>query len=140
MRKKIALTSYKVFKMRLLFELLLILFLIDSNKARTTQFCEDTYPIENEEWTVFLQKTIEEVMSGEMTSLSQPNLANIVVSPLRNCNCNCKVIALAANLLSLPFVTNGITEDCLEKIKNVTKSVLKTLDIILLIVLDVFGC
>lgn len=82
-------------------------------------FSEDTYPIENEEWIVFLQKTIEEVMNGEMTSLSQPNLANIVVSPLRNCNCSSKVVTLASSLLSLPFVANETSEDCLQKIKNV---------------------
>lgn len=80
---------------------------------------EDTYPIENEEWTVFLQKTIEEVMNGELTSLSQPNLTNIVVSPLRNCNCSSKVVTYAASLLSLPFIGSDVSEDCLQKIKNV---------------------
>lgn len=58
-------------------------------------------------------------MGGEMTSLSQPNLANIVVSPLRHCNCSSKVVALAASLLSLPFVVKGTPDESLEKIKNV---------------------
>lgn len=60
-------------------------------------------------------------MAGEMTSLSQPNLTNIVVSPLRHYNCSSKVVQLAASLLSLPFVMKGISEECFEKIKNVTK-------------------
>lgn len=89
------------------------------NASQAINFDEDTYPIENEEWIVFLQKTIEEVMGGEMTSLSQPNLANIVVSPLRNCNCSSKVVAFAASLMSLPFVINKTPEECLETIKKV---------------------
>lgn len=91
----------------------------DQNRSSgLLNFNEDNYPIENEEWIVFLQKTIEEVMGGEMTSLSQPNLTNIIVSPLRNRNCSSKVVALAASLLSLPFVVNGVSEECLEKIKK----------------------
>lgn len=108
--------------------------------SQTIQFSEETYPIENEEWIVFLQKTIEEVMGGEMTSLSQPNLANIVVSPLRNCNCSSKVVALAASLLSLPFIVNGIAEECLEKIKNVLKRNLYCQIFYCNFFLDIFGC
>ena len=80
---------------------------------------EESRLIENEEWVVFLHRTIEEVINGEFTSLVQQNLLNIVVSPLRNCNTNPKVLQNVANLLSLPFVIEGITNDTMEQIQKV---------------------
>lgn len=80
---------------------------------------EESHPIVNEEWIIFLQRTIEEVMTGELTSLLQPNLANIIVSPLRNSNASPKVLSYVANLLSLPFVIKTVSENVLGEIKKV---------------------
>lgn len=80
---------------------------------------EDSHPIVNEEWMVFLQRNVEEVMTGELTSLQQPNLANIIVSPLRNSNASPKVLSLVANLLSLPFVVKGVSDSAIAQIKKV---------------------
>ncbi|KAI4461070.1 protein kinase related [Holotrichia oblita] len=80
---------------------------------------EESHPIENEEWIVFLQRTIMEVMNGELTSLMQCNLANIVVSPLRNRNASPKVLQYVANIFSLPFVVRNSMENSLETIQKV---------------------
>lgn len=83
---------------------------------------EESTPIVNEEWIVFLQRSMEEVMNGEMTSLLQPNLANIIVSPSRNSNASPKVIGFVANLLCLPFVIKNVPDDVLNQIKKVLRS------------------
>lgn len=83
---------------------------------------EESHPIENEEWIVFLQRTIMEVMNGELTTLMQCNLANIVVSPLRNRNASPKVLQYVANIFSLPFVVRNSMENSLETIQKVRHS------------------
>ncbi|KRT79433.1 hypothetical protein AMK59_6419 [Oryctes borbonicus] len=80
---------------------------------------EDNHPIENEEWIVFLQRTIMEVMNGELTSLMQCNLANIIVSPLRNRNASPKVLQYVANIFSLPFVIRNSMENSVEQMQKV---------------------
>ncbi|CAG9768721.1 unnamed protein product [Ceutorhynchus assimilis] len=82
-------------------------------------FIEDNHPIEPEEWIVFLQKSIQEVMNGEMSSLLQPNLTNIIVSPLKNSNSNSKVLSFVVKLLSIAFVVKGTSEKTLDRIKKV---------------------
>ncbi|RZC42531.1 serine/threonine-protein kinase fused-like [Asbolus verrucosus] len=82
-------------------------------------FIEENHPIETEEWIVFLQKSMEEVINGEMTSLTQPNLTNIIVSPLRNTNTSPKVLIYVAKLLSVPFVIQGVSEETREQIRKV---------------------
>ncbi|KAL1488541.1 hypothetical protein ABEB36_015005 [Hypothenemus hampei] len=82
-------------------------------------FIEDHHPIEPEEWIVFLQRTIKEVINGEFSSLVQPNLTNIIVSPLRNSNSNSQILTIATKLLSIVFVVKGTSEETLEQIKKV---------------------
>ncbi|XP_029177902.1 serine/threonine-protein kinase fused [Nylanderia fulva] len=75
-------------------------------------------PIENEEWVAFLQRSMEEVMEGEIDSLLQQNCVSVFVSPLRNPAAGCRVIEYVACLLSLPF-TVSISKDNLKKIERV---------------------
>ncbi|CAL7950800.1 unnamed protein product [Xylocopa violacea] len=75
-------------------------------------------PIENEEWVVFLQRSMEEIMEGEIGSLLQQNCVSVFVSPLRNPAAGCRVVEYVACLLSLPFVVS-VTKDSLEKITRV---------------------
>lgn len=75
-------------------------------------------PIENEEWIVFLQKSMEEVMEGEIDSLLQQNCVSVFVSPLRNPAAGCRVVEYVACLLSLPF-TVSISKENLKKIERV---------------------
>ncbi|XP_073833371.1 LOW QUALITY PROTEIN: STKc_STK36 domain-containing protein fused [Musca autumnalis] len=63
-------------------------------------------PMESDEWLAFLQRTIQEVLDGELDSLKQKNLVSIIVAPLRNTKAIPKVIESVAQLLSLPFVLN----------------------------------
>ncbi|XP_058119247.1 serine/threonine-protein kinase fused isoform X1 [Anopheles ziemanni] len=60
-------------------------------------------PIENEEWLAFLQRSMQEVLDGELDSLKQQNFVCIIVAPLRNFRTSAKVIENVANLLSLPL-------------------------------------
>ncbi|XP_076639914.1 cytochrome P450 enzyme phantom isoform X2 [Colletes latitarsis] len=60
-------------------------------------------PIETEEWIAFLQKSMEEIMNGELDSLLQENCVSVLISPLRNLTVNCRVVKYIACLLSLPL-------------------------------------
>ncbi|XP_023021946.2 STKc_STK36 domain-containing protein fused [Leptinotarsa decemlineata] len=94
----------------------------DSNKIsakNTFSFIEDNQPIETEEWILFLQRSLQEVIAGEMVSLTQIGQTNVLVSPLRNPNANSKVLSFVARLLSIPFVVKGVSEDTLVQIKKV---------------------
>ncbi|KAH1000416.1 hypothetical protein HUJ04_000326, partial [Dendroctonus ponderosae] len=82
-------------------------------------FIEDNQPIEPEEWTVFLHRSIKELMRAEMSSLLQPNLTNIIVSPLRNTNLNSKVLSCVAKLLSIGLMVKGTAPETVEQIKQV---------------------
>ncbi|XP_055587389.1 serine/threonine-protein kinase fused [Uranotaenia lowii] len=64
-------------------------------------------PIENEEWLVFLQKSMQEILDGELDSLKQQNFVSIIVAPLRNCRASAKVVENVANLLSLPLAIDA---------------------------------
>lgn len=75
-------------------------------------------PIENEEWMVFLQKSMEEVMEGEVDSLLQQNCVSVFVSPLRNPAAGCRVVEYVACLLALPF-TVKISKANLKKVERV---------------------
>lgn len=86
---------------------------------KSFNFIEDNQPIETEEWIAFLQKSIHEVLTGELISLTQTNQTNILISPLRNSNTNSKVLSLIAKLLSLPLILRGVSSDTLNQIKNV---------------------
>ncbi|GLV32484.1 fused [Carabus blaptoides fortunei] len=98
----------------------------DSNKTPTKpntlqnwNWTEDSQPIECEEWLAFLQRSMQEIMSGELGSLCQSNLASIIIAPLRNPNASCKVLEYIACLLSLPFVVPEVPEEVLTKIRTV---------------------
>lgn len=68
-------------------------------------------PIENDEWIAFLQKSMHEILEGELESLKQTNLVSIIVAPLRNAKASCKVLENVAILLSLPMVMGGTQSD-----------------------------
>ncbi|XP_043498981.1 serine/threonine-protein kinase fused isoform X1 [Polistes fuscatus] len=75
-------------------------------------------PIENEEWVAFLQRSMEEVMEGEVGSLLQQNCVSVFVSPLRNQGAGYRVVEYVACLLSLPFVIS-VSRENLESIERV---------------------
>lgn len=83
---------------------------------------DNPQPIECEEWLFFLQKTMEEVMDGEVDVMKQENFISMLVSHLRNPHASSKVIEYVACLLSLPFVVNGVSDDALAQIKEVSIS------------------
>jgi len=75
-------------------------------------------PIENGEWIAFLQKSMEEIMEGDIDSMLQQNCVSVFVSPLRNPAANCRVIEFVACLLALPF-TVSVSQTNLKKIEKV---------------------
>ncbi|CAH1101326.1 unnamed protein product [Psylliodes chrysocephalus] len=91
----------------------------EKSPIRTFTFIEDNQPIETEEWIVFLTRTIQEVMNGEMVSLTESSQANVLVSPLRNPNASSRVLSFVVRLLSIPFVIKGVSQECLVKIRKV---------------------
>ncbi|KAJ3644362.1 hypothetical protein Zmor_027027 [Zophobas morio] len=90
-----------------------------SQRTDKPNFIEENHPIETEEWIVFLQKSMEEVMCGDLTSLTQPSLTNIIVSPLRNTNTSSKVLNYVTKLLSISFVLKSVSQDSKDRIKKV---------------------
>ncbi|XP_057667602.1 serine/threonine-protein kinase fused isoform X1 [Diorhabda carinulata] len=93
------------------------------SSLNTFNFIEDNQPIETDEWIVFLTKTIQEVINGEMISLTQSTQTNVLVSPLKNPNASPKVISFVTRLLSIPFVVKGVTSSCLLEIRKVYSEV-----------------
>lgn len=73
--------------------------------------CEDARnpPIENEEWLVFIHRTMQEILDGDLDSLKQQSFVSIVVAPLRNSKASPKVIESVAQLFMLPLAINGPT-------------------------------
>ncbi|CAG9863595.1 unnamed protein product [Phyllotreta striolata] len=86
---------------------------------QTFNFIEDNQPIETDEWIAFLTRTIQEIIDGELVSLTESSQANVIVSPLRNPNATSKVLNFVARLLSIPFVIKDVNQDCLTKIRKV---------------------
>ncbi|KAH8238606.1 hypothetical protein KR032_011293 [Drosophila birchii] len=77
-------------------------------------------PIENDEWLAFLNRSIQELLDGELDSLKQHNLVSIIVAPLRNSKAIPRVLKSVAQLLSLPFVlVDPVLLVDLELIRNV---------------------
>ncbi|CAG2056871.1 unnamed protein product [Timema podura] len=68
-------------------------------------------PIESEEWLVFLQRNMEEVMAGDVDSLMQTSCVKVVLGPLRNPSAHSRVVEYVACLLSLPFVVGCISQE-----------------------------
>nr|CAD7194869.1 unnamed protein product [Timema douglasi] len=68
-------------------------------------------PIESEEWLVFLQRNMEEVMAGDVDSLMQSSCVKVVLGPLRNPSAHSRVVEYVACLLSLPFVIGSISQE-----------------------------
>nr|CAD7407869.1 unnamed protein product [Timema poppensis] len=68
-------------------------------------------PIESEEWLVFLQRNMEEVMVGDVDSLMQSSCVKVVLGPLRNPSAHSRVVEYVACLLSLPFVVGSISQE-----------------------------
>ncbi|KAH8367715.1 hypothetical protein KR084_001890 [Drosophila pseudotakahashii] len=77
-------------------------------------------PIENDEWLAFLNRSVQELLDGELDSLKQHNLVSIIVAPLRNSKAIPRVLKSVAQLLSLPFVlVDPVMMVDLELIRNV---------------------
>ncbi|XP_017042135.1 serine/threonine-protein kinase fused [Drosophila ficusphila] len=77
-------------------------------------------PIENDEWLAFLNRSVQELLDGELDSLKQHNLVSIIVAPLRNSKAIPRVLKSVAQLLSLPFViVDPVLQADLELIRNV---------------------
>ncbi|XP_066602931.1 serine/threonine-protein kinase fused [Prorops nasuta] len=94
--------------------------LMDDKRARHPDWNLSSIerPIENEEWLAFLQRSMEEVMEGEIGSLEQENCVSVFVSPLRNPAADCRVVEYVTCLLSLPLVIPAAKEN-LEKVEGV---------------------
>ncbi|CAL7950801.1 unnamed protein product [Xylocopa violacea] len=83
-------------------------------------------PIENEEWVVFLQRSMEEIMEGEIGSLLQQNCVSVFVSPLRNPAAGCRVVELVysgqqflTQFCDAIYIVNGVS--LLQELLNLEK-------------------
>ncbi|XP_076242205.1 STKc_STK36 domain-containing protein fused [Calliopsis andreniformis] len=66
--------------------------------------------IENEEWIAFLQRTMKEIMNGEVDMLLTPHCISIFMSPLKGLSINHFVLKHIAYVLSLSFVVPATTD------------------------------
>nr|QBJ27802.1 serine/threonine-protein kinase [Locusta migratoria] len=80
---------------------------------------EERVPIENEEWLVFLQHSMEEVMDGDLESLLLESFLGMVMAPLRNPLASCRVVEYVACLLSLPFSLDDIGDDEIDTLEQI---------------------
>ena len=74
--------------------------------------------MENEEWIAFLQRSMEELMNGDVASVLEQSFVSVLISPLRNLAAGCRVVEYVACLLSLPFVVK-VSRENLEKIQRI---------------------
>lgn len=67
-----------------------------------------------------MNRSVQELLDGELDSLKQHNLVSIIVAPLRNSKAIPRVLKSVAQLLSLPFVlVDPVLIVDLELIRNV---------------------
>lgn len=85
----------------------------DSNPTpvEDTREWSDPDPVQNDEWLDYLQRSMEEVMAGDLSCLLKPPLVAVATAPLVRDNASAKVIEYVASLLSIPFVIEDITSD-----------------------------
>ncbi|XP_014293847.1 serine/threonine-protein kinase fused isoform X2 [Halyomorpha halys] len=72
--------------------------------------------LESEEWLVFLQQSMEEIMDGDTESISDAAFVNMVCRALSSSSAN--VVEYIASLFSIPFTIDSISEAQLEKIRK----------------------
>ncbi|KAF4526823.1 hypothetical protein B566_EDAN017284 [Ephemera danica] len=82
----------------------------DTPVEEEREWC-DPNPTQNDEWLDYLQRSMEEVMAGDLSCLLKPPLVAVATAPLSRRNASPKVIEYVACLLSIPFVIEDITSD-----------------------------
>uniref|UniRef100_A0A0A9ZAS8 non-specific serine/threonine protein kinase n=2 Tax=Lygus hesperus TaxID=30085 RepID=A0A0A9ZAS8_LYGHE len=89
----------------------------DLKEAMNYDESENVTILEADEWLAFLQRSMEELMEGDHEFVKDPGFLNMVCRAL-----SLKfpqVIQYTAALLALPFSLENISQDDLEKIRNV---------------------
>lgn len=76
-------------------------------------------PLEAEEWLVFLQQSMMEVMQGDVESMSEKSFITMVTNALTNHGTTPKVTEYIACLLALPYVAPGVSKSELATITKV---------------------
>ncbi|XP_054276261.1 serine/threonine-protein kinase fused-like [Macrosteles quadrilineatus] len=76
-------------------------------------------PLEAEEWLVFLQQSMMEVMQGDVESMSEKSFITMVTNALTNHGAAPKITEYIACLLALPYVAPGVTKSELSTITKV---------------------
>ncbi|XP_014240497.1 CBL-interacting serine/threonine-protein kinase 5 [Cimex lectularius] len=74
-------------------------------------------PLQSEEWLVFLQKSMEEVMEGDIQSVKDPAFLNMVCRALSS-SC-ATVVEYIASLFCMPFTVDSIPEKELQNLRMV---------------------
>ncbi|RZF42642.1 hypothetical protein LSTR_LSTR001437 [Laodelphax striatellus] len=76
-------------------------------------------PLEIEEWLAFVSQSLKEVLDNEIESMAQKGFVSMFTKALTTYGQSSKVTEYIARLLSLPFVSQTVTEEQMEKIKQV---------------------
>nr|CAI5840233.1 unnamed protein product [Callosobruchus analis] len=63
------------------------------------------------------------IINGELTSVSEATLANVIVSPLGNPNASPMVVTYVCKLLVLPFVVKGVSDEYVAQVKYLFKDI-----------------
>lgn len=82
-----------------------------------------TTPLETEEWLVFLQQSMEEVLEGDMESIRDKSFISMVTAPLTNPAASSQVIEYIAILLSLPYVADHVSPPEVGQIQQVSRRI-----------------
>lgn len=64
----------------------------------------------SEEWIVFLRQSASEVVSGNITSMTQKSFILVVLSPLKSGTMSSKLLHYVVTVLAIPFVTPNIQQ------------------------------
>lgn len=64
----------------------------------------------SEEWIVFLRQSASEVVSGNITSMTQKSFILVVLSPLKSGAISSKLLHYVVTVLAIPFVTPNVQQ------------------------------
>ncbi|XP_022168998.1 serine/threonine-protein kinase fused isoform X4 [Myzus persicae] len=83
---------------------------VGCDKTNSTTDNTNSNDFMSEEWIVFLRQSASEVVSGNVTSMTQKSFILVVLSPLKSGTMSSKLLQYVVTVLAIPFVTPNIQQ------------------------------
>ncbi|XP_029347113.1 serine/threonine-protein kinase fused isoform X2 [Acyrthosiphon pisum] len=83
---------------------------VGCDKSNSTNDITNSNDFMSEEWIVFLRQSASEVVSGNITSMTQKSFILVVLSPLKSGTTSSKLLHYVVTVLAIPFVTPNVQQ------------------------------